>query len=79
MQAVTARSSVCRSSTNHAKALGDLDSDEGIRDIKMPQGVEEGETGRHADSTGLFPVKKVAGNFHITTVARSLTLRATPT
>ncbi|CAI8053278.1 Endoplasmic reticulum-Golgi intermediate compartment protein 2 [Geodia barretti] len=52
---------------NHAKALGDLTVIEGIRDIKMPQGVEEGGDGQACRLHGAFPVKKVAGNFHITT------------
>ena len=38
-----------------------------IRDIKMPQGVEEGGDGQACRLHGAFPVKKVAGNFHITT------------
>ena len=52
---------------NYAKAVGDLTVIEGIRDIKMPQGGEGGGDGQACRIHGSFPVKKVAGNFHITT------------
>ena len=54
---------------NEAKAVGDLTIIEGIRHILMPQAKDPGNT----DTTtacrlhGQFEVKKVAGNFHITT------------
>lgn len=51
---------------NHAKAVGDLTIIEGIRNIQMPRGGEEGGGGA-CRLHGSFPVKKVAGNFHITT------------
>ena len=51
---------------NHAKAVGDLTIVEGVKDIKMPQAGDGGD-GQACRLHGSFPVKKVAGNFHITT------------
>lgn len=53
---------------NDAKAVGDLTIIEGIRDIKMPQaGTSEGAELDSCRLHGAFEVKKLAGNFHITT------------
>lgn len=56
---------------NHAKAVGDLTIIEGIRDIKMPQaedmGLENAARPQACRLHGSFEVKKMAGNFHITT------------
>ena len=52
---------------NEAKAVGDLTIIEGVRDIEMPRNDEgEGEGGA-CRLHGSFTVKKLAGNFHITT------------
>ena len=53
---------------NDAKAVGDLTIIEGIKDIKMPQASSS--QGAEFDACrlhGSFEVKKLAGNFHITT------------
>ena len=53
---------------NEAKAVGDLTIIEGVRNIPMPQAGEEGLGERDACRLhGSFPVRKVSGNFHITT------------
>lgn len=56
---------------NHAKAVGDLTIIEGIRDIKMPQTqdrqLENSPEIQACRLHGSFEVKKMAGNFHITT------------
>ena len=56
---------------NHAKAVGDLTIIEGIRDIKMPRADDQSSQNAAVPQAcrlhGSFEVKKLAGNFHITT------------
>ena len=53
---------------NEAKAVGDLTIIEGIRHITMPQNKDLGDKEPDACRLhGQFTVKKLAGNFHITT------------